>query len=170
MATVPVTVCFRELLRSVCECFSLDLSIYTTVEEDAEGLVRIYVDVEYFDENAELQSVTCLGGPCVSADQAEEDAAHRALKKLRDVFSFEVEDFNFEDKKYFDNLYTCVSTDYSVLRKKFKHLKTDYNLLRRYYNDLLIEKGRRSNAAASRQNISATSLRDIPAVPHGFEI
>ncbi len=106
MAAVSVTICFRELLRDVCQRFSLAPAIYGISEEDEKGLVSIRVDVQFFGEDTELQSMSCWGGPCVSIDRAEEDVARRAVGKLRDELLFEVRDFNLEDKKNFENLYT----------------------------------------------------------------
>ncbi len=167
MATVSVSICFRELLRNVCERLSLAAPIYGDTEQNAEGLVRIPVYIEFFDEEAEFQSFRCWGGPCTSADQAEENAAQRALSKLHDELPFEVQDFHFEEKKYYENLYNRVSKDHTVLRKKYKKLRSDYNILRRSYIDLLTEKRR---DIVDYQKVHATTSREIPGVPPGFGI
>nr|CAD1821864.1 unnamed protein product [Ananas comosus var. bracteatus] len=70
----------------------------------------------------------------------EEDAACRAVARLRDEFGFEVKDSNLEEKKFFENLYERVSADYNSLRSKYKRLRRCYNLLKGYYSSLLAEK------------------------------
>ncbi len=153
----------------MCRRLSLAPPIYSMAEQDEKGLVSIRVDVEYFDEDGELQSTSCWGGPCVTDDEAEEDAARRAARKLRDGLLFEVDDFNLDDKKYFESLYTRLSADHSVLKKKYKKLRTDHNLLRRYYIDLLAEKER---YVVEQKNLKKgeTSYQRSRDVPPGFEI
>nr|CAD1826121.1 unnamed protein product [Ananas comosus var. bracteatus] len=109
MASIVVTVCFREMLRDVCQKYSLPSPRYG---------IPSFPDV----------------------DQSEEDAARRAVAKLRDEYAFEIKDANLEDKKFYENLYARLSVNHTVVCEKHKRLKTDYNLLKGYYNDLLSEK------------------------------
>ncbi len=52
MAAVSISVCFREMLRDVCEQFSLASPAYGVPVEDGEGLFTMRVDIEYVGENA----------------------------------------------------------------------------------------------------------------------
>nr|CAD1830009.1 unnamed protein product [Ananas comosus var. bracteatus] len=139
MASVVVTVCFREMLRDVCQKYSLPSPRYG-IPVGSDGLISVYVEVEISKGESVAETVRIWGSPFSDVDQSEEDAARRAVAKLRDEYAFEVKDANLEDKKFYENLYARLSVDHTVVCEKYKRLKTDYNLLKGYYNDLLSEK------------------------------
>nr|CAD1839750.1 unnamed protein product [Ananas comosus var. bracteatus] len=139
MASVVVTICFREMLRDVCQKYSLPSPRYGILV-GSDGLISVYVEVEISKGESVAETVRIWGSPFSDVDQSEEDAARRAVAKLRDEYAFEVKDANLEDKKFYENLYARISVDHTVVCEKYKRLKTDYNLLKGYYNDLLSEK------------------------------
>nr|CAD1834733.1 unnamed protein product [Ananas comosus var. bracteatus] len=139
MAAVVVQICFRDFLRIVYQQFSVSAPVCEIPMEN-EGLLSVYVEVEVPKGETVSEAIRCWGMSCSTVDETEEDAACRAVAKLRDEFGFEVKDSNLEKKKFFENLYERISTDYSSLRGKYKRLKCDYNLLKGYYSSLLAEK------------------------------
>nr|CAD1832872.1 unnamed protein product [Ananas comosus var. bracteatus] len=118
------------------------MSTYSVPIENKQGSVSVYVDMDVRKGDNVVEFVGCWSAPCANIDQVEEEAARRSVGKLCDEFAFKVRDFNLENKKSYDNLYEQLSTDHSMLKKKYKQLKNDYNLLWGYYNDLLAEKDR----------------------------
>ncbi len=128
MATASITVCFREILRDVCQRFSLPAPVYGVPLQDEDGLFTVGVDIEYVGDGTVVETVRCWGQPSVKVEQSEEDAARWAVGKLRDELNFEVLDFNSDDKKFYENLY--------------KRLSADHNILRSYYVEVLAEKER----------------------------
>nr|CAD1821735.1 unnamed protein product [Ananas comosus var. bracteatus] len=140
MATVVVKISFREL-RGICHRFSVAVPVYGVPVED-EGLLSVYAEVEISRGDSITEAIRCWGAASSTVDEAEEDAACCVVAKLRDEFSFEVNDTNLEDRKFYENLYEQVSSDYIALRGKYKRLKSDYGLLKGYYNSLLAEKER----------------------------
>nr|CAD1843495.1 unnamed protein product [Ananas comosus var. bracteatus] len=112
----------------------------SSVSVGSDGLISVYVEVEIPRGDSIVETVRIWGSPFLDADQSEEDAARRPVAKLRDEYAFEVKDANLEDKKFYENLYTRLSVDHTVVCEKYKHLKIDYNLLKGYYNDLMSEK------------------------------
>nr|CAD1832250.1 unnamed protein product [Ananas comosus var. bracteatus] len=139
MAAVVFKINYRELLRDVCHRFSVAVPIYG-VPVDDEGLFSVYGEVEISRGNSITEAIRCWGAASSTVDEAEEDAARRIIAKLRDEFMFEVHDSNYEDRKFFENLYERVSTDHIALQAKYKRLKSNYGLLKDYYNNLLTEK------------------------------
>lgn len=100
------------------------MPMYGVPVEDENGAIRVYGE--------EIL--------CPNVDEGEEDAARRCVGKLRDEFSFDVRDFNLEDKKCFQDLNSRLAIENEVIKKKYKRLKRDYKLLWGYYSNLLIEK------------------------------
>nr|CAD1837119.1 unnamed protein product [Ananas comosus var. bracteatus] len=139
MAAVVVQICFRDFLRIVCQRFSVSAPVYRIPIEN-ERLLSVYVEVKVPKGETVTEVIHCWGMPCSTVDETVEDAACRAVARLRDEFGFEVKDSNLEEKKFFENLYERVSADYSSLRGKYKRLKCDYNLLKGYYSSFLAEK------------------------------
>ncbi|XP_020082245.1 uncharacterized protein LOC109705876 [Ananas comosus] len=139
MAAVVFKINYRELLRDVCHRFSMAVPIYG-VPVDDEGLFSVYGEVEISRGNSITEAIRCWGAASSTVDEAEEDAARRIIAKLRDEFMFEVHDSNYEDRKFFENLYERVSTDHIALHAKYKRLKSNYGLLKDYYNNLFTEK------------------------------
>nr|CAD1818600.1 unnamed protein product [Ananas comosus var. bracteatus] len=139
MAAVVVEICFRNFLRIVCQRFSVAAPVYGIPIEN-DGLLSAYVEVVVPRGENVTEAIRCWGAPYSTVDETEEDAACRAVARLRDEFGFEVKDSNLEEKKFFENLYERVSADYSSLRSKYKRLRRCYNLLKGYYSSLLAEK------------------------------
>lgn len=139
MAAIVVQICFRDFLRIVCQRFSVAPPVYGIPVEN-DGLISVYVEVEVPKGETVAEAIRCWGAPCSTVEETEEDAACRAVSRLRDEFGFEVKDSNLEEKKLFENLYERVSADYSLLRCKYKRLKRNYRLLKDYYSSLLGEK------------------------------
>nr|CAD1830265.1 unnamed protein product [Ananas comosus var. bracteatus] len=139
MAAVVVEICFRDFLRIVCQRFSVAAPVYGIPIEN-DGLLSAYVEVVVPRGENVTEAIRCWGAPYSTVDETEEDAACRAVARLRDEFGFEVKDSNLEEKKFFENLYERVSADYSSLRSKYKRLRRCYNLLKGYYSSLLAEK------------------------------
>nr|CAD1843438.1 unnamed protein product [Ananas comosus var. bracteatus] len=187
MASVVVTVCFCEMLRDVCQKYSLPSPRYG-IPVGSDGLISVYVEVEIPRGYSVAQTVRIWGSPFLDADQSEEDAARLAVAKLRDEYAFEVKDANLEDKKFYENLYARLSVDHTVVCEKYKRLKTDYNLLKGYYNDLMSEKElliaerreligniekcsevfRRPSIHAVRPASSGEGSSEDPATPSGY--
>nr|CAD1828285.1 unnamed protein product [Ananas comosus var. bracteatus] len=187
MATVVVTVCFRELLRDICQKFSLAAPRYEIPVEN-DGLVSVCVEVEIPRGESVAETFRYWGSPFSDIDQSEEDAACRAIAKLRDEYDFEIKDANLEDKKFYENLYARLSADHTMVRDKYKRLKTEYNLLKGYYSDLMSEKEllvtersrltenigrcfemlRRPSVRAIRPTSSGEGSDEDPATPSGY--
>nr|CAD1835758.1 unnamed protein product [Ananas comosus var. bracteatus] len=98
MTSIVVTICFRELLRDVCQRFSLPMPMYGVPVENAEGTIRVYAEVELARGGTVTEAVRCWSSPSANIDEAEKDAARRSVGKLHDEFSFDVRDFNSEAK------------------------------------------------------------------------
>lgn len=126
MAPAVFTICFRELLCDVCQRYSLSMPMYGVPVENEEAAIRVYGEIELVRLDIVTEAVRCWNSPCPNIDQNEEDAARRCVGKLRDEFSFDVRDFNLEDKKCFEDLYERLSIDHGVVKKKYKLLKNDY--------------------------------------------
>nr|CAD1830266.1 unnamed protein product [Ananas comosus var. bracteatus] len=139
MAAVVVEICFRDFLRIICQRFSLAAPVYGIPIENG-GLLSAYVEVEVPRGEIVMETIRCWGTFCSTVDETEEDAACRAVARLRDEFDFEVKDSNLEEKKFLKSLYERVSADYSLLRGKYKRLRRDCNLLKGYCSSLLAEK------------------------------
>ncbi len=118
MPPVVVAICFRELVRDVCQQFSLPMPKYGVPVENDDGLVSVYCDLELVGGDEAVRPVRCWSSPCTNIDQAEEDAARRCVGRLRDEYLFEVKDFNLEDRKFYENLYDHLFSDHSILDKK----------------------------------------------------
>nr|CAD1843888.1 unnamed protein product [Ananas comosus var. bracteatus] len=114
MAPVVFSICFRELLHDVCQQYSLSMPMYGVPVENEKGAIRVYGEVELVRGDTVTEAVRCWSAPCPNIDQSEEDAARRCVGKLRDEFSFDVRDFNLEDKKCFEDLYGRLSIEHDV--------------------------------------------------------
>nr|CAD1830408.1 unnamed protein product [Ananas comosus var. bracteatus] len=117
MAPVVFPICFRELLRDVCQKYSLSMPMYGVPVENEKGAIRVYGEVELVRGDTVTEAVRCWSAPCANVDESEEDAARRCVGKLRDEFSFDVRDFNLEDKKCFEDLYGRLSIENEVVKK-----------------------------------------------------
>ncbi|XP_020097090.1 uncharacterized protein LOC109716178 [Ananas comosus] len=188
MAPVVFPICFRELLRDVCQKYSLSMPMYGVPVENEKGAIRVYGEVELVRGDTVTEAVRCWSAPCANVDESEEDAARRCVGKLHDEFSFDVRDFNLEDKKCFEDLYGRLSIENEIVKKKYKRVKKDYRLLWGYYNDLLTEKKwyvteriglkkmivacgdllDRPNAVALDQNGNADDSEEDPVAPPGY--
>lgn len=131
MAAMSVTVCFRELLRDICERLAMPTPRYG-IPVESDGFISVAV----------TETIRCWGAPSVDVDKSEEDAARRAVGRLREEFDFEVIDYNLNDKKFYENLYARISNGYSSFHRKYKRFKSDYCLLKGYYAELMTEKDR----------------------------
>nr|CAD1827909.1 unnamed protein product [Ananas comosus var. bracteatus] len=87
MAAVVVQICFRDFLRIVCQRFSVAVPVYGIPVEN-EGLLSVYVEVEVPKGETVTEAIRCWGMPCSTVDETEEDAACRAVARLRDEFGF----------------------------------------------------------------------------------
>lgn len=98
------------------------MSTYSVPIENKQGSVSVYVDMDVRKGDNVVEFVGCWSAPCANIHQVEEEAALGSVGKLCDEFAFKVRDFNLEDKKFYDNLYEQLSTDHSMLKKKYKRL------------------------------------------------
>nr|CAD1817826.1 unnamed protein product [Ananas comosus var. bracteatus] len=102
MASVVVTVCFRELLCDVCQKYSLLAPRYGVPVEN-DGLISVYVEVEISRGDSVAETIRIWGNPFSDIDQSEEDAALRAVAKLRDEYTFE----HTERRELMGNIEKC---------------------------------------------------------------
>ncbi|XP_020097835.1 uncharacterized protein LOC109716702 [Ananas comosus] len=68
MAAMSVTVCFREVLRDICERLAMPTARYG-VPVESDGFISVAV----------TETIRCWGAPSVDVDKSEEDAARRAV-------------------------------------------------------------------------------------------
>lgn len=70
MAFVFVQICFRKLLRDICQQFSISAPVYGIPVEN-EGLVSVYVDVEVSKGDSITEAIRCWGAPSSNVDETE---------------------------------------------------------------------------------------------------
>nr|CAD1823681.1 unnamed protein product [Ananas comosus var. bracteatus] len=92
---------FQDIVPAACVCFEVEIPRGESVAE----------------------TIRYWGGPFSDVDKSEEDAARRAVAKLRDEYDFEIKDANLEDKKFYENLYARLSVDHTMVREKYKRIK-----------------------------------------------
>nr|CAD1833376.1 unnamed protein product [Ananas comosus var. bracteatus] len=78
-----------------------------------------------------MKIITCHGVSFFESNQAKEDAACAAIKRLRKELGFEVKDVNFEDKKYYKNLHDRIYDEHLELQDEYEMFNFDFDLLKK---------------------------------------
>nr|CAD1832649.1 unnamed protein product [Ananas comosus var. bracteatus] len=159
MASVVVTVCFRELLRDVCQKYSLAAPRYGIPVEN-DGLISVYVEVEIPRGESVAETIRYWGSPFSDVDQSEEDTARRAVAKLRDEYAFEIKDANLEDKKFYENFELMSEKELLVAERR----ELTGNI------EKCFEMLQRPSVRCVRPTSSGEGSDEDPATPSGYRV
>ncbi|KAI3981097.1 hypothetical protein MKX01_032237 [Papaver californicum] len=122
METSPfvVTVSFKHLLSDILQKFKLSPPVYgfsLNREDQYQAWVKIQID------DVEIEGVKFWGVLSHKRNESEMDAARTAIRYLKTIFEFEVEDVNLEDIRICKDHYESVEHENEELRVKVKELE-----------------------------------------------
>lgn len=118
---INVDINFPWLLLNICLQFSLPPSRYR-MTIDADLRFHSYVDVEVPRSSRFMEIIICHGTSFSNLNQAKEDAACATIKRLCNKVGFKVRYVNFEDKKYYKNLYDRIHDKHLELQDEYECL------------------------------------------------
>lgn len=122
METSPfvVAVSFKNLLRDILRKFKLSPPVYgfsQNQEDQYQAWVKVQID------DIEIEGVKFYGVWSHIRNESEMDAARTAIRYLKTIFEFEVEDVNLEDIRICKDHYESVEHENEELRVKLKELE-----------------------------------------------
>ncbi|XP_026386540.1 NAC domain-containing protein 78-like [Papaver somniferum] len=122
METSPfvVAVSFKNLLSDILRKFKLSPPVYG-FSQNRENQYQAWVKVQIDD--IEIEGVKFYGVWSHKRNESEMDAARTAIRYLKTIFEFEVEDVNLEDIRICKDHYESVEHENEELRVKLKELE-----------------------------------------------
>ncbi|RZC70564.1 hypothetical protein C5167_033677 [Papaver somniferum] len=110
-----VTVSFKSLLSEILQKFKLSPPLYgvsQSMEEQFQAWVKIQID------DIEIEAIKFWGALSHKKVESEMDAARTAIRYLKTMFEFEVDDVNLEDIQTYNQHYDSVERENGELRVK----------------------------------------------------
>ncbi|KAI3917175.1 hypothetical protein MKX01_003624 [Papaver californicum] len=110
-----VTVSFKSLLSEILQQFKLPPPLYgvsQSREEQFQAWVKIQID------DIEIEGIKFWGAVSHKNVESEMDAARTAIRYLKTMFEFEVDDVNLEDIQTYNQHYDSVERENEELRVK----------------------------------------------------
>ncbi len=153
------------------------------VSADPDGRFNAYVDVHITRSESTVELIRCWGGPSSTSDSAEDEASHKAVKKLAQELDLHVKDYNYDEALFYKNLSDQLSANFSTFSNQYNKLVWEYNFIKERYiasttekNELIADRLRIQHAiecssVISRYSppaaITATPVSEITSPPLG---
>lgn len=74
-----------------------------------------YIDLQIFWSKIVVEMVQCASAHFPTPARVEQDAAHIALKRLKDECDLHIQDINYDDFVFYKNLYDHQIIGYAIL-------------------------------------------------------
>lgn len=103
-AMPTINLSYSKLLHEVYEQLQLEVP-QSAVSSNSDGQFVSSMDLQIPRNETVVETVRCESAPFPTYAAAEQDAARRALRRLKDECNLQVKDVNYEDSVIYKNLY-----------------------------------------------------------------